>query len=703
MELKNKIYNLRKKYNLTFEQIANIVGVGKSTVRKWETGEIANIREDKLEKLATALHTSVDYLKSNNLAVNRTEDNDFGFYKIAVSSPMLKVGNPHYNIKQIEKIIDEAVVNGAQILLTPELSVCGYTCADLFMQDTLVSACEDALYELLSYTTGTNLLVVVGMPIRVGFKLYNCAVAINKGKIIGVVPKENLSEDNRWFSSDLSGTDKINICSNEAPFGKNLFRVSKDLTVGIEIGNDLCSVIPPSSVMALNSANLILCPFAGPEVATSAEYRKELVKSQSAKCICAYAFASAGVYESTTDAVFSGGTLVAENGAVISEGELFSRRNEVIYACIDAQKLNSDRRSNNTFAKNSAEYSQQYKIIDVAMGSMDLKYFDRYVDAHPFIPSDSKQLKMRCEEIFLIQAAGLAKRLEHTGLKKSVIGISGGLDSTLSLLVAVRAAKLLGVGNENIIGITMPGFGTTDRTYNNALKLMELLGITVREISIKEACITHLNDIGHDINVHDVTYENAQARERTQILMDIANKEGGILVGTGDLSEIAMGWCTYNADHMSMYGVNAGVPKTLVRHMVGFVAGESDKKVAEVLYDILDTPVSPELLPPDEAGNIAQKTEDNIGPYELHDFFLYQFVRFGFKKEKIAFLASEAFMGQYSNEIIEKWLKVFLRRFFISQFKRSCSPDAPKVGTVSLSPRGDWSMPSDADFEEWIK
>lgn len=705
MELKDKIYDLRKKYKLTYEQIALSVGVGKSTVRKWETGAILNIREDKLEKLALALHTTVDYLKGNPSATFKDSDADFGFYKIAAASPVIKVGNPDFNIKEIEKAVDDAVLNGAQILLTPELSLCGATCGDLFRQKTLLSACSTALQELLEYTAGIDMLIVVGMPVEQGFRLFNCAVALYKGRVVGVVPKEHIGDEQaRWFSAfSTTGETGITVGDFEVPFGRLLFKLTDELTVGIEIGKDLWAAIPPSSFMALNSANLILNLSAEDEGASKAEYREELIKNQSARCLCAYAYAGSGVYESTTDAVYSGATIVAENGGILASGKRFLRENIVTYACVDVQKINALRCTNKVFAENALLHKTEYEIVNAPIGKLDLNHFDKKIDAHPFVSSDSKQRQIRCEEIFAIQSAGLAKRLEHTGLQKSVIGISGGLDSTLALLVAVRAAKLLGVGNENVIGITMPGFGTTDRTYNNALKLMELLGITVREISIKEACITHLNDIGHDINVHDVTYENAQARERTQILMDVANKEGGILVGTGDLSEIAMGWCTYNADHMSMYGVNAGIPKTLVRYMVEFVAGQSDKNVAAVLYDILDTPVSPELLPPDEAGNIAQKTEDKIGPYELHDFFLYHFVRFGFKKDKIAFMASQAFMGQYSDEVVERWLNVFLRRFFISQFKRSCSPDAPKVGTISLSPRGDWSMPSDADFYEWLK
>ena len=709
MELKDKIYTLRKKYNLTYEQIAEVVGVGKSTVRKWETGIISSVRDDKLENLAKALHTTVDYLKGNRDELVLAKDNGFGFYKIAAATPRIKVANPTYNLEQIKKAVDAAVLKGAQILITPELSLCGYTCADLFRQKRLIDVCVEALCGLLKYTAGIDMFIVVGMPIQVGFNLFDCAVALNKGKILGVVPKEYLTDsadtaENRWFSSGREvKTETITLCGQQTPFGKLLFSLFDELTVGIEIGADLFSPLTPGTAMALKGANLILNISAFSDAVSKNDYIMKLASMHSAKCYCAYALANAGGGESTTDSVFSGGAFVYENGRLLAEGKRFARDGEAVYACVDVQKINSQRIADTAFVKTASLNGAEYTLVNSSVKDFDLKDYCGFVDPHPFIPADTSVRKGRCEEIFSIQASALAKRLEHTGLKRSVIGISGGLDSTLALLVCVKASEMLGLDNGNIIGITMPGFGTTDRTYNNAIKLMKALGINVREISIKRACETHLEDIGHDLSVHDITYENAQARERTQILMDIANKEGGILVGTGDLSEIAMGWCTYNADHMSMYGVNAGIPKTLVRYLVDYVASKSEKLVADILYDILDTPVSPELLPPDEAGNIAQKTEDKIGPYELHDFFLYNFFRFGFEPEKIAFLASEAFMGQYSKDTIDKWLKTFLRRFFISQFKRSCTPDAPKIGSVSLSPRGDWRMPSDADFEEWLK
>ena len=469
------------------------------------------------------------------------------------------------------------------------------------------------------------------------------------------------------------------------------------INIGVELCEDLWVPNPPSSQLAVGGANIIVNLSASDEYVSKAEYRRDLIANQSARCICGYVYAGASVCESTTDLVFSGATLIAENGAILAEGERFSRDTVITIADIDVEKLNTLRQKNMSFNTNNSLYKDWY---DLENENNDLKY--RFVDPHPFVPADDEKRKERCKEIFSIQAAGLAKRIEHVGSSGAVIGISGGLDSTLALLVAVEAMKILGKDNSDILGITMPGFGTTDRTYHNAIDLMKCLGVTIKEISIKDACIQHMKDIEHDAAIKDITYENTQARERTQILFDMANKHGKLLVGTGDLSELAMGWCTYNGDHMSMYGVNASVPKTLVRYLVEYVAGISEKKTADILYDVLDTPVSPELLPPDENGKIAQKTEENIGPYELHDFFLYHFVRFGFTKAKLQFLAEKAFDGKYESNEISKWLDVFLKRFFISQFKRSCIPDSPKVGSVSLSPRGDWRMPSDASFADYL-
>lgn len=626
------------------------------------------------------------------------------FIRTASASLKLKVADPEYNSRQIIKVIKEADAKKVKLLVTPELSISAYTCADLFFSSDLLTSSEKALGEILKSTEKIDMTVLVGMPVAKNTNLFNCAVVINKGKIIGVIPKNYIANyhefyEKRWFApaSKSPSHSTVKLLGNEVPFGKYLFDLGSNAIMGIEICEDLWAPIPPSSEMAINGANIICNPSASNEYVSKSQYREDLISNQSARCICAYAYAGSSVYESTTDLVFSGATVISENGVILNKGERFSRENVLTVSDIDIEKLNSLRRSNITFSDNQTVLGG-YEILDcrVENKNNDLTY--RYVDPHPFVPSDNNQITQRCKEIFAIQASGLAKRIEHVGSRGCVIGISGGLDSTLALLVAVEAMHKLGKKSSDIIGVTMPGFGTTDRTYTNAVKLMEELGVTIREINIKNACLLHMKDIGHDENIKDITYENTQARERTQILFDLANKEGCLLVGTGDLSELAMGWCTYNGDHMSMYGVNAGVPKTLVKYLVKYVSSISDKNARETLLDILDTPVSPELLPPDENGEIAQKTEDNIGPYELHDFFLYHFVRFGTSKNKLLLLACKAFKDVYNKEFIEKWLNVFIKRFFISQFKRSCIPDSPKVGSVSLSPRGDWRMPSDASY-----
>lgn len=631
------------------------------------------------------------------------------FIRVAASSLKLKAADPEYNAKQIVDTIFKAHSKGVKLLVTPELSITAYTCADLFFNSALLNSAENALREILSSTADIDMTVIVGMPAASGTSLYNCAVVINKGKIIGAVPKTYIANykefyEKRWFApaSKAPKHSTIKILGCDVPFGKYLFDLGGGAVFGIEICEDLWAPIPPSSEMAVNGANIICNPSASDEYVSKAQYREELVSHQSARCICAYAYSGASVYESTTDLVFSGATIISENGVLLSKGDRFARENVLTVADVDIEKLDALRRSNITFSDNTA-CTGEYEILDCTVGNAanDLAY--RYVDPHPFVPSDDKKITERCREIFAIQASGLAKRLEHVGSRGCVIGISGGLDSTLALLVAAESMKLLGKKSSDIIGVTMPGFGTTDRTYNNAIKLMNELGVTVKEINIKEACLLHMKDIGHDESVKDITYENTQARERTQILFDLANKENCLLVGTGDLSELAMGWCTYNGDHMSMYGVNASVPKTLVKYLVRYVSTVSSEAARATLLDILDTPVSPELLPPDENGKIAQKTEDNIGPYELHDFFLYHFIRFGASREKLLLLACKAFEGKYDEAFIEKWLNVFIKRFFISQFKRSCIPDSPKVGSVSLSPRGDWRMPSDASFNIFLK
>lgn len=626
---------------------------------------------------------------------------NYGFFRAAAATLKLKVADPDYNKEEIKKAIDAAVAHKARLLVTPELSVTGYTCADLFFSSALVSSAQKALGELADYTKGKNICVIVGMPVRFYNSLYNCAVVLCGGQIKGVVPKTHIANYNefyekRWFASgsQFASCQKISLCGFETKIGSQLFDLGGGAVLGIEMCEDLWVPSPPSGALAMHGANIIANLSASDEYVSKAQYRKELVSNQSARCVCGYVYAGASVFESTTDLLFGGVLFIAENGTVLAEGERFLRNTNLIYADIDIEKLNALRVKNMSFENSSSELP----LVDAKVENShnDLKY--RFVDPHPFVPADDDKRRARCSEIFSIQAGALAKRLEHVGSSGTVVGISGGLDSTLALLVCTRAMELIGKSSADILGVTMPGFGTTGRTYNNALKLMECLGVTVKEVDIKEACNLHMRDIGHDPEIKDITYENTQARERTQVLFDLANKHGKLLVGTGDLSELAMGWCTYNGDHMSMYGVNASVPKTLVRYLVEYVASVSPSETAKVLYDILDTPVSPELLPPDKDGNIAQKTEENIGPYELHDFFLYHFIRFGFAKEKLVRLALKAFDGVYSKDVISKWADVFIKRFFVSQFKRSCVPDSPKVGSVSLSPRGDWRMPSDASF-----
>lgn len=628
---------------------------------------------------------------------------NYGFIRTAAASLKIKVADVDYNVKEIKKAVDEAVKEDIRLLVTPELSVTGYTCADLFFNKSLLDKSDKAVLELAEYTKDKNIVVLIGAPCSYLNKLYNCAFVLSGGRVSGIVPKQYIANYNefyekRWFDTATYLGDCYIEKFNAAMSVNSIFMIADDVYLGVEICEDLWVPNPPSSSKVLAGANIIANLSASDEYVSKAQYRKDLVSNQSARCICGYVYAGASVYESTTDLVFSGATLIAENGAVIAQGKRFSRDNVITVADIDVEKLNALRRKNMSFENNQLACVINPAVTDNK--NNDLKY--RYVDPYPFVPSLEEDRKQRCEEIFNIQAAGLAKRIEHVGSKGAVVGISGGLDSTLALLVCAQAMKLLGRDNSEIMGITMPGFGTTDRTYNNAVELMKSLGVTVKEISIKDACIQHLKDIEHNENLRDITYENTQARERTQILFDMANKHGKLLVGTGDLSELAMGWCTYNGDHMSMYGVNASVPKTLVRYLVEYVANISEKKTADILFDILDTPVSPELLPPDENGEIAQKTEDNIGPYELHDFFLYNFIRFGFSKEKLLILAMKAFDGKYDRKTVEKWLDLFVKRFFISQFKRSCVPDSPKVGSVSLSPRGDWRMPSDASYNAFV-
>ena len=622
-----------------------------------------------------------------------------GFVRVAAAIPELRVADCAFNVAAMADLVRQGEVEKAQVICFPELSITGYTCADLFFQQQLLTNAEKALNELQLLTFSTTAVIIVGMPVRVQNQLFNTAVVLQGGHILGVVPKTHLPNNNefyekRWFSpATATDVQRISLSGEEVPFGTDLLFSDGKFSFGIELCEDLWVPIPPSSQHTLHGADIIFNLSATNELIGKHQYLRQLIEQQSARCIAGYVYSSAGAGESTTDVVYSGNGLIAENGKMIAASERFLFETQLVVSEIDIERLQADRMRNTNYNNDkSGRVYRTVKLEDAHFTDFELK---RTFDKHPFVPAITNR-DASCEEIFSIQVGGLAKRWKHTHAKTVVVGISGGLDSTLALLVCVKTADKLGFERKQIIGITMPGFGTTDRTYSNAVNLMKSLGITMLEISIKDACIQHFKDINHDPKQHDVTYENTQARERTQILMDIANKHNGLVIGTGDLSESALGWATYNGDHMSMYAVNSGVPKTLVRYLVDWAAHKLDAHSEEILRDVLDTPVSPELLPADENGDIAQKTEDIVGPYELHDFFLYYMVRFGFSPAKIHFLAKNAFVDIYTDEVIEKWLKTFLRRFFAQQFKRSCIPDGPKVGSINLSPRGDWRMPSDA-------
>lgn len=635
---------------------------------------------------------------------------NYGFVKVAAAVPRVKVADCKFNSERLEGLITIAEGKGVQILTFPEMCITGYTCGDLFAQQLLLEQAEMALIQILNSTRQLDIISILGMPVVVNSTVINAAVVIQKGKILGVVPKTYLPNykefyEQRWFTSALQVSENsVRLCGQIVPMGNNLLFETAETTFGIEICEDLWATVPPSSSLALQGAEIIFNLSADDEGIGKHNYLCSLISQQSARCISGYVFSSSGFGESTTDVVFAGNGLIYENGYLLARSERFYMEEQLIINEIDVECIRAERRVNTTFAANKANCpgKEAVRISTEFVNSKDLN-LTRTFNPHPFVPQGS-ELNSRCEEIFSIQIAGLAQRLLHTGAKTAVIGISGGLDSTLALLVCVKTFDKLGLSRKDILGITMPGFGTTDRTYHNAIDLMNSLGVSIREISIREACIQHFKDIGHDLNIHDVTYENSQARERTQILMDIANQTWGMVIGTGDLSELALGWATYNGDHMSMYGVNAGIPKTLVKHLVQWVAENGmDETSKATLLDIVDTPISPELIPADENGEIKQKTEDLVGPYELHDFFLYYFLRFGFRPSKIYFLAQTAFSGVYDDETIKKWLQTFFRRFFNQQFKRSCLPDGPKVGSISISPRGDWRMPSDASSAAWLK
>lgn len=641
----------------------------------------------------------------------------FDFLRAAAIVPDIIVGDTKHNTNEIKNKISDAIEKNADIIVFPELSLTGYTCSDLFGQATLLNNCKYSISELLDYTKNIDSIIIVGSPISILNQLYNCAVVLIKGKIAGIVPKTYLPDHNefnekRWFSSSQSlnvleiSSQNLDLCEDyQIPVGRNLiFDIPKLAKFGIEICEDLFAPIPTGNFLAMNGAELIINIAAINDKVNKRDYVKTLIKSQSAVRTCGYVLASAGSSESTTDLVFSGLSVIAENGKILAENGKTNTNDTLLIKDIDIGKIKADRQKSTTFSDCSSIYSQLEKprYIKTQMEEFGSDATLYNISQHPFIPDDNNICLDRCMDIFSMQVLALSKRIKLTGAKM-VVGVSGGLDSTLALLVATKTAIDLKKPLSDVVGITMPCFGTSKRTHSNSLKLMELLGICNKEINIKDACIGHFKDIDHDINIHDLTYENTQARERTQVLMDYAGKVGGLVVGTGDLSELALGWCTYNGDHMSMYSVNSGIPKTLIPYIIAsIIKSNIFPKASEVLKDIVDTPISPELLPPDENGNISQETEDIVGPYELHDFFLYYILRFGFEPEKVYYLAQLAFDGVYDSQTIKKWLKNFYKRFFTQQFKRSCLPDGVKVGSVGISPRGDLKMPSDASAKIWL-
>ena len=638
----------------------------------------------------------------------------FGYVKVAAAVPHVKVADCEYNKEQMLLKINEAAKKGVQILCFPELSITAYTCGDLFFQSSLLEGAKKVLKDLLVETKHTEMAIAVGMPLVIEDELYNCGVLIRQGKILGVVPKQfipNYNEfyEKRWFAlgSKLE-VSEISLLGQKVPVGTDLIFEMGEVKLGLEVCEDVWTPIPPSSMLALAGANLILNLSASNEIIAKRDYRRSLISQQSASLLCAYVYVSAGGEESTTDLVFSGHSMIVENGSVKAESKKLIESDYLLTYDIDIERLQKDRLKCKSFSDSRKAYGKPSRKVMSEPLNWQGEY-EFHIARKPFVPHALETRDKRCEDIFTLQVAGLKKRLMHTHSKSAVIGISGGLDSTLALLVTVQAFDDLGRDRKDIIGVTMPGFGTTDRTYDNAVQLIKELGVTFREIPIADACKQHFKDINHNENIHDITYENTQARERTKILMNVANQGSGMVIGTGDLSELALGWCTYNGDHMSMYAVNTSVPKTLVRSLVYTISKEQSEAVKAILLDILDTPVSPELLPLGKNGEMLQKTEDTVGPYELHDFFLYYVLRFGFSPSKIYFLAKRAFANKeeaedevYSHETILKWLRTFYRRFFMQQFKRSCLPDGPKIGSVCLSPRGDWRMPSDASSALWL-
>lgn len=631
----------------------------------------------------------------------------YGFVKVAAATPQIRVADCEFNANQIIAQINEAEKNGAALIVFPELCVTGYTCSDLFLQSTLLKAAENAVEKIINATEKLDIISIIGVPISLRQSLFNCAVVIFKGEILGIVPKTNIPNYSEFYELRhfTSGVDFDEFFfgyagCNEVDFSPNIiFKSEKmpDFSFAVEICEDLWVPDAPSVHLATAGANIICNLSASDDVIGKAQYRRDLVRMQSGKLVCGYIYSDSGFGESTTDMVFSGQNIISENASILTESKRFTAG--IIYADIDVEKLSSERRRISTYTRNNDE-NIYFTTFDMDIRQTKLS---RKFPQMPFVPADKTDLANRCEEILTMQATGLATRLSHTGIKNVVLGLSGGLDSTLALIVCVHAFDMLSLDRKNIHTVTMPCFGTTKRTKSNAQLLAEAYGVSFEDIDVTLAVRQHFADINHDEAITDITYENSQARERTQILMDLSNKYGGLVIGTGDLSELALGWATYNGDHMSMYAVNVSIPKTLVRYLTAYEAEKSDGVLKNVLLDVLDTPVSPELLPPDKNGEIAQKTEDVVGPYELHDFFLYYLVRFGFAPSKIYYLAKLSFADKYDNTTIKKWLTIFIKRFFSQQFKRSCLPDGPKVGSVTLSPRGDWRMPSDASINLWIK
>lgn len=649
---------------------------------------------------------------------------NYGFVRVATGVPIIEVANPKHNMEEIYDLVKKAYSKNVNILCLPELSITGYTCQDLFFHDILIRESENVIIDLLEKTKDMKILFAFGSPINFNGSLYNCAILAFQGKILAAIPKTyipNYGEfyEKRWFKVLKTDLEIISYAKQEIPFGTDIILKdikNREVSIAAEVCEDMWAPIPKSNIHAINGANIILNLSASNDAVGKFEYRRSLVERQSSSLICAYLYASSGFGESTSDLVFSGHTLISEYGSLLSENRSFTMEAKFDYADIDIEKIVNMRQKNSTYNDSKEEYYKNYRIIDIDLkadetfsgllssNSISENRLKRKIEKYPFVPNNLDNREKRCGDIFNIQVYGLIKRMKHINAKSMVIGISGGLDSTLALLVAIKAADEMKLPRNIIKAVTMPGFGTTDRTYNNAVTMINRLGADFIEISIKEAVLQHFKDIDQDPSLRDVTYENSQARERTQILMDIANKECGIVIGTGDLSELALGFATYNGDHMSMYAVNASIPKTLIRYIIKYVADTNkDEKLRHSLYDVIDTPVSPELLPPDEEGDIAQITEDIVGPYELHDFFLYNILRFGYSPKKIFILANQAFESLYDKKTIYKWERKFFWRFISQQFKRNCMPDAPKVGNICLSPRGDLRMPADTSAKLWMR